>query len=156
LPNLFAPSAPPTWAVPPPLLVRTQQSPARLLRVVTWSFNPFTHDFDIDGRGDVPLTDPGAAAVLWAAKAVTTQRGEHLIYSRGYGTDIRTCMRAGSHQATENALVAEMRRAVGRDARITDLSSFQFAWTATTLEVAYRVILADGRGKQTYLNIPLV
>ena len=142
--------------MPQPLLVRMQQSPAALIQAVTWSFDPFTHDFQIDGHGDVPLTDAGAAAVVWAAKAVTTQRGEHLIYSRSFGTNIRLCMLAGSHQATENALMTEMRRAISRDSRISDLTSFQFAWASLTLEVAYRVVLADGRGRQTYINIPLV
>jgi len=155
MPNLYPPAVPPTWVVPQPLLVRNRQSPSTLVSSITYSFNPFTRDFQIDGQGDVPLTDAGAAAVVWAAKAVTTQRGEHVIYSRSFGTDIRRCMRAGSHSATENALIAEMRRAIGRDQRITDLTNFQFAWTSTTLEVAYRVVLADGRSKQTFIRIPL-
>jgi hypothetical protein len=82
---------------------------------------PLHPDFNVNGTGDVPLTDAGAAAVVWAAKAVTTQRGDHLIYSRTFGTDIRRCMRAGSHQATENALRAEMRRAVGRGSPFGEL-----------------------------------
>lgn len=154
MPNLYAPTYPPTWTVPDPVLQRMTPAPTTI-RAVTYSFNPIFRDFQVDGTGDVPLTDAGAAAVQWAAKAVSTQRGAHLIYGRTFGADIRTCLLAGSHQATENALTVEMRRAVKRDNRISDLTDFQFAWQQTMLEVAYRVVLTDGRSKQTQLDIPL-
>ena len=154
MPNLYAPTAPPTWAIPTPILQRQTPAPT-VIRTVTYSFSPLNRDFVVDGTGDVPLTDAGAAAVQWAAKAVSTQRGAHLIYGRSFGTDIRRCLLAGSHQGTENALTAEMRRAVKRDARITDLSDFQFAWETALLKVAFKVVLSDGRSKQTFLEIPL-
>jgi hypothetical protein len=156
LPNLYSPSAPVTWAVPLPLLQRNAPPAITATTPVTWQYNPPGHDFLVDGQGDVPLTSAAAAALQWAAKAVTTQRGSHIIYSRSFGTDIRTCLKAGGHVAVQNALTTEMRRAVKRDSRIQDLDSFVFNWSQmNVLAVAYRVVLSDGQSKQTFLEIPL-
>jgi hypothetical protein len=154
MPNLYAPSYPPTWEVPTPILKRNASSTS-VIRTVTYAFNPGTSDFVVDGNGDVPLTGAAEAAITWAAKATTTQRGAHLIYSRTYGTDIRRSLLAGSHQQIQNALTAEMRRAVKRDSRISDLTEFQFLWEHTLLSVAYRVVLVNGQSKRTVVTIPL-
>jgi hypothetical protein len=153
MPSIYPPSYPPTWQVPTPLLQRRQVSAATSIRGVTWSYSALAHDFAIDGTGNVALTDAAAAAVQWAAKATTTQRGAHLIYGRNFGVDIRRCLRAGNHQAVENALTAEMRRSVKRDIRISDLTDFSFRWTDTRLQVAYTVVLANGQRKQTFVQL---
>jgi len=156
MPSLYSPTFPPTWQIPAPVLQRRPSTPASTIRQVTWSFDPPNHDFAVDGSGDVPLTDAGAAAVQWAAKAVSTQRGAHLIYSRSFGCDIRRSLRAGGHQAVQNALTAAMRAAVKPDPRINDLTNFQFSWhDQNALYVAYTVVLSDGRKRQTFLTIPL-
>ena len=156
MPSLYSPTFPPTWQIPAPVLQRRPSTPASTIRQVTWSYDPPNHDFAIDGGGDVPLTDAGAAAVQWAAKAVSTQRGAHLIYSRSFGCDIRRSLRAGSHQAIQNALTSAMRTSVKVDPRINDLTNFQFSWAnLDALYVAYTVVLSDGRKKQTFLTISL-
>jgi hypothetical protein len=136
MPTIYPPGFPPTWQVPTPLLQRQQVTAATSIRGVTWSYSPSIHEFEIDGTGDVPLTNAAAAAVQWAAKAVTTQRGEHLIYSRDFGTDIRRCLRAGSHAAVRPRSASDATRRQ-RDVRIADLTDFQFIWETTILRVAH-------------------
>jgi hypothetical protein len=151
--GLFPSAYPPTWEVPTPILQRRRTSAASSITRVTWQYDPPRRDFLIDGNGRTPLTTADQAAVEWAAKVVSTQRGAHLIYSRSYGADIRRSLQAGAHPVIEAALQTEFRRAVRRDARINDLDSFQFRWQSTILQVAYRVVLANGRSKQTFLSI---
>jgi hypothetical protein len=153
--SVYAPSFPPTWQVPTPVLQRRTTSPAGAIRAVTWQYDPLARDVVVDGNGQTPLTTAQEAAIFWAAKAVTTQRGAHIIYARSFGADIRRSLRAGSHPQVEAALTAEMRRAVKRDVRIRDLDSFQFYWQSNILRVAYRCLLADGASKRTTIGIPL-
>lgn len=144
--SLFPPGFPPTWQVPQALLRRRPNAPPAYPQ--SYSFDPVTGDFALDGAGRVPHCSGRAAAAQRAAKAASTQQGAYTkIYRRGFGADLEPALRGGTvRPVVERALADTIRRAVQRrDRRARDIEAVSFEWAnVDSVTAIWTLVLSDG------------
>jgi hypothetical protein len=111
---------------------------------VSFAFDFATGQVPLDGTGRAPVVDGYQAAAQWAVFQVLTERFAHRAFSFRVGTEIRRMMRRYTPAALEVAVQAEIRDAILRDTRFSDVDQFAFRRDGDRLYVDFRLVFAVG------------
>lgn len=95
----------------------------------SWRFDFEAGEFVMTPTRKLVAADEKDAWVVWCEKTIRTPRYRHLIYSRGYGSELEELIGRGHGRPL---LESEIRRMVSEallaDARTESVDQFQFEW----------------------------
>ncbi|GAB6988046.1 DUF2634 domain-containing protein [Paenibacillus pini] len=106
----------------------------------SWRYDFGAGEFVMSPTRKVAIADEKSAWVVWCEKAIRTPRYRHLIYSRGYGSELEELIGSSyGHAVQESEIQRTVKETLLADTRTASVDNFTFSWNGEACHFTCRI-----------------